>query len=145
MAKKGWGKYIVIGIVILFVIFATVMLSILSFFASLFSAEIVEKGNVAVIQIKGPIVGDGDDNFFASQGSAVSSKIVEKIKKAEEDESIYATILEINSPGGSPVASDEVATAVEKAKKPVVAVIRETGDSGAYWIASSADEIIAHH
>ncbi|MEM4239868.1 MAG: signal peptide peptidase SppA, partial [Candidatus Woesearchaeota archaeon] len=52
-------------------------------------------------------------------------------------------LLEIDSPGGSPVATEEIARAVKDANKTVVAVIRETGASGAYWVASAADYIFA--
>ena len=62
----------------------------------------------------------------------------------EENKDIKAIVLEINSPGGSAVASDEIASAVKKSNKPTVAVIREAGASGGYWIASSTDHIIAN-
>ena len=44
------------------------------------------------------------------------------------------------------MATDEVGTAIKKAKasKPVIAVIREVGASGGYWIASTADYVIAN-
>ena len=52
--------------------------------------------------------------------------------------------MEINSPGGSAVASEEIANAVKKTNKTTVAWIREAGASGAYWVASSADHIVAN-
>ena len=52
-------------------------------------------------------------------------------------------MLSINSPGGSAVASEEVARAVREASKPTVALIRDSGASGAYWIASASDWIVA--
>jgi protease-4 len=42
------------------------------------------------------------------------------------------------------VASDESATAIKQAEKPVIALIREAGASGGYWVASAADYIIAN-
>jgi len=51
--------------------------------------------------------------------------------------------LNINSPGGTVVASKEIADAVKKVDKPVVALIREVGASGAYWVASASDHIVA--
>ncbi len=65
------------------------------------------------------------------------------IKEADEAYSTRAIILEINSPGGTVVASKEIADAVKNTKKPTVAWIREVGASGAYWIASAADKIVA--
>lgn len=99
-------------------------------------------GNVALIPIEGEITGNGAQSF----GSAsISSKdIVSFIEDAEENPQVKVLLLELNSPGGSAVASDEIAAAVKKAQKPVVALIREAGASGAYWIASASDHIIAN-
>jgi len=100
-------------------------------------------GNVAVIPIEGEITGNGGAATLGS--SMVSSKdIVSYIKDAENDVLVKIIVLEINSPGGSAVASDEIATAVKKSTKPVVALIHEVGASGAYWIASASDYVIAN-
>ena len=56
---------------------------------------------------------------------------------------IKAILFEINSPGGTAVASEEIVNAVKKSKKYKVAWIRDQGASGAYWIASAADKIVA--
>jgi signal peptide peptidase SppA len=57
-------------------------------------------------------------------------------------------ILDIESPGGSPVQSDLIATMIrthaDKAGVRVHAVIREVGASGGYWLACAADEIHAN-
>lgn len=57
-------------------------------------------------------------------------------------------ILDIESPGGSPVQSDLIAGLIrrraEKHKVRVLAVIREVGASGGYWLACAADEIHAN-
>ena len=57
-------------------------------------------------------------------------------------------ILDIDSPGGSPVQSDLIATLIrrraEKAKVEVHAVISDIGASGGYWIACAADQIHAN-
>ncbi|MDA8249113.1 MAG: S49 family peptidase [Rhodospirillales bacterium] len=57
-------------------------------------------------------------------------------------------LLDIQSPGGSPVQSDLIATrlrrrAEEKGVR-LVAVIGEVGASGGYWLACAADEIVAN-
>ena len=52
-------------------------------------------------------------------------------------------IFEINSPGGTPYASKEIATCIENMDKPAIAWVREHAASGAYWIASACDEIVA--
>ena len=57
-------------------------------------------------------------------------------------------ILDIESPGGSPVQSDLIAALVrrraEERKVRVHAVIREVGASGGYWLACAGDEIHAN-
>ena len=99
-------------------------------------------GNVALIPIEGEITGNGAQGFGSSGAS--SKDIVSFIEDAGENPQIEVLLLEINSPGGSAVASDEIATAVKRVQKPVVVYIREAGASGAYWIASAADHVIAN-
>jgi len=57
-------------------------------------------------------------------------------------------ILDIESPGGSPVQSDLIASMIrshaDRAGVRVHAVIREVGASGGYWLACAADEIHAN-
>lgn len=111
--------------------------------ASIFKMKEGGFGNVALIKISGLIVSEGADSIFAEK-MAVSEEIVRDIEKADADEGIKAVIFEINSPGGTAVASAEIAEAVKKVNKTTVALIREAGTSGAYWIASACDKIVAH-
>ena len=97
---------------------------------------------IIVIQIKGAIYSNGDGIPLQPTGAS-SVAILQKLKDAEEDNSIKAIILEIDSPGGTVLASKEVADKINKIEKPVVAWIRGSGASGAYWIASATDLIIA--
>lgn len=117
---------------------------ILAFFVSLSLGGDFENldGNVAVISISGPITAQSGSYLFEEVSSA--DDIIRLIKKANEDASIKAIVFEINSPGGSAVASDEIASEIKKVNKTNVAWIREIGTSGAYWIASSSDHVIAN-
>ena len=102
----------------------------------------IQLGNVALIPIEGIITGNGA-SYLGS--STVSSKtIVDYIEQADKNPQVKVILLEINSPGGSAVASDEISTAIKKANKPVVSVIREVGASGGYWIASATEHIVAN-
>ena len=113
--------------------------------ASLFlgGVEPLKAGNVAVIPLSGIITSVGAGGFIPDK-EVISSKIVDLIKDAEKNNAIKAIIFEINSPGGSPVATAEIAQAIQNAKKPTVAVIREVGASGGYWVATAAKEIWAN-
>lgn len=98
-------------------------------------------GTVAVIPIHGEI---GYESSNVMGGNSVNPDVIKgQIRLAEEDSSVNAILLDINSPGGTPVASEEIMNAVKNCKKPVVAWISDTGASGAYLVASSADEIVA--
>ena len=133
-----WG-YAIFVIFILTVI-GFIAAGILSLFAGVDVGSL--NGNVALIPIEGVIVGSENDFLFES--AAVSADIIELIEKADKNPNIKAIIFEINSPGGSAVASEEIADAVKKTNKTTVAWIREVGASGAYWIASSTDHIVAN-
>ena len=131
-----------------YAIFVLLLLGILGFIAvaiiSLFDSDVKNlNGNVAVIPIEGVIVGTKDSEFLF-ESVTTSPETVELIEKADKNPNIKAIILEINSPGGSAVASEAIANAVKKTNKTTVAWIREAGASGAYWIASAADHIIAN-
>lgn len=95
-------------------------------------------GNVAVIPIRGVLMVDG------GYGVASSTQIIDFIQQAESDPLIEAIVFDINTPGGSAVASDEISRYIEFSSKPTVSLIREVGASGGYWIASSTKHIIAN-
>ncbi len=97
--------------------------------------------NIAVIKVEGSI-STGDS--ILPLAVAKPESIKKLIKDANSDPTVKAILLEINSPGGTPVASDEIARAVENSEKTVVAYISEQGTSGAYWVAASADKIVSH-
>lgn len=98
--------------------------------------------NVALIPIHGEIMTDTSSSLFSS-GGASSTDIVKLIKKAGDDPNIKAIVFEINSPGGSPVGSEEIANAIKNVNKTTVSYIRDVGASGAYWVASSTNKIYA--
>ena len=45
---------------------------------------------------------------------------------------LKAILIDVDSTGGYPVAGEEISVAIKNSKKPVVALIREQGDSAAY-------------
>ena len=113
-------------------------------FSVLFGSDRLDSSDkIAVIPITGTITLDGGQIIPFGEGSTKSDDIIEFIDKANKDNHIKGIILAINSPGGTVVASKEIADKVKEIDKPVIAWIREFGASGAFWIASSADKIIA--
>jgi protease-4 len=75
-------------------------------------------------------------------------RLREELKKAEEDQSVKALIIRINSTGGTVTASDimfkEIDLFKKKAKIPVFAVMMDVAASGGYYVALAADTIVAH-
>lgn len=86
------------------------------------------------------------NGIIADSTKANADNIITGLRKAFEDGNTKGIVLRINSPGGSPVQADyvyrEIQRLREKHKKiPVYAVIVDIGASGAYYIASAADDI----
>jgi protease-4 len=95
-----------------------------------------------LISVEGIIMGGGGSYF--GQEIISSETVVDFLKDAEESVVVEAVLIEVNSPGGSAVASDEIGSQIKKMEKPVVVVIREVGASGGYWVASAGDYVIAN-
>jgi protease-4 len=103
----------------------------------------IGRGCVAVISLRGEIVAEDTPNTLFSQGQAGAREIAKLIEEADKREDVKAILLEVNSPGGSPVGSRDIYRALEKAKKPKVAYFREMAASGAYYAAMGTDYIVS--
>ncbi|MDD1507996.1 signal peptide peptidase SppA [Pseudomonas sp. CNPSo 3701] len=112
---------------------------------ALFSPLISNQGSgsssphTAVIEVRGMI---------ADKEAASADNIVGSLRAAFKDPNTKGVILRINSPGGSPVQSGYVYDEIRRLRGEnpnikVYAVISDLGASGAYYIASAADQIYA--
>ncbi|MDD0975472.1 S49 family peptidase [Pseudomonas fontis] len=95
--------------------------------------------HTAVIDVAGVI---------ADKEPASAENIIASLQAAFKDPKTKGVILRINSPGGSPVQSGYVYDEIrrQRAEYPAIklyAVISDLGASGAYYIASAADQIYA--
>ena len=95
--------------------------------------------HTAVIEVRGMI---------ADEESASADNIVGALREAFDDPNTKGVVLRINSPGGSPVQSGYIYDEIRRLRGEhpavkVYAVIADLGASGAYYIASAADEIYA--
>ena len=91
----------------------------------------------ALIEMRGVI---------ADKESASADNIVSSLRTAFEDPKVKGVVLRINSPGGSPVQSGYVYDEIRRLRAlhpdtKLYAVISDLGASGAYYIASAADQI----
>lgn len=96
---------------------------------------------VGVVVAKGTIL-----NGTQKAGTIGGDSTARLLRKARNDDSIKAVVLQVDSPGGSAFASEVIRqeiTLLQAAGKPVVASMSSLAASGGYWISTSADEIWA--
>ncbi len=96
-----------------------------------------DKEHTAIIDILGVI---------AETEAANANSIIEGLRSALKDKKTKGVILNINSPGGSPVQSAYVYSEIRRLKTkhpniPIYAVVSDICASGGYYIASAADKI----
>ncbi len=85
-------------------------------------------------------------NLFGEIGEGTARQIMESLDKYIDDDLTSAVVLRIDSPGGTVAASQEIYEEIQKFKKSgkkVVASIADMGASGGYYVACSADKIMA--
>src|SRR6185369_12851582 len=104
---------------------------------------------ILLIDISGTITEQEKSGGMLRQSApSMVSQIRESLRKAEKDDRFAGLILRINSPGGTVTASDIIHHEITEFRKqkniPVLACIMSVGTSGGYYVATAADEIIAH-
>lgn len=95
-------------------------------------------GSVGIVELNGAIA---YGNGIGSSG--ISPESVDSLTQQALDDGADAIIYEINSGGGAVVASRQAAQVVERVEVPTVCRIKEVGASGAYWVASACDRVVA--
>ncbi|MBX3707390.1 MAG: signal peptide peptidase SppA [Pseudomonadales bacterium] len=98
-------------------------------------------GQIGVITAEGPIVASG-----AARGMIAADQLIDLIRRVRDDTTVRALVLRLDTPGGSSFASELIRQELELlqvAGKPVVVSMGPVAASGGYWIASTADAIVA--
>lgn len=124
----GLGAFIILAIVLLLVLVLP------------FGNLVTQQEEIAVITINGAVTYDSSNStkIFTS-----ASQIENALNEANSNPNVKAIVLDINSKGGSQVASEEIASCIKSSTKPVIAYIGDKGLDESYLIASSADAIVA--
>jgi signal peptide peptidase SppA len=100
-------------------------------------------GSVAIIPLFGTIVPRA--NLFTNTSGATSAELFgKKFDELINDPTVGAIVLDVDSGGGQVTGIEELSRKIYDArgKKPVVAIANHLAASAAYWIASSADELV---
>ncbi|MGH1397878.1 MAG: signal peptide peptidase SppA [Alphaproteobacteria bacterium] len=117
----------------------------LSAYAVQVEDEASSEGEIAVIYAVGAIMPSDEGGApLGTSGIAAADEIAPAILDAADDDAVEAIVLRVDSPGGSPSASESILRAVRKAQakgKKVVVSMGATAASGGYWISAYADEI----
>ena len=94
---------------------------------------LIPSPEIAVIRIDGDIWG------------SYTAYVRQAMDEAASDPAVRAVVLEISSPGGEVTASEDLYFEVLRLRdsKPVVSAVHEIAASGAYYIASAADQVYA--
>ncbi len=102
------------------------------------------RGPVALVRATGSI-GMGGGGGLGGDSGISESELAPVLEKLENDDSVKAVVVRIDSPGGSALASDLLWHRLMRIrkKKPLVFSVGEMAASGGYYLASSGNFIIA--
>jgi protease IV len=103
------------------------------------------KRKIALIYGVGEIVPYKTSHGTFAEGMA-AEKIVEAFRAAQKDKRVAAIVFRIDSPGGSPQASETIRRTMMDVRKkgvPIVMSMAGAAASGGYWVATGADRIVA--
>lgn len=89
---------------------------------------------VAWVKLNGPI------------GAELTDDVLQKLDRAQESKNARGIFLEVNSPGGAVVASQEIFDKILaiREQKPVLSYFRDVAASGSYYASSSSTWIVAN-
>ena len=129
-----------VGFMLFFIVYLSVVT--IMFFADADDATLAIDGkkHTALIKLSGVI---------ASGEAAGSENVIAGLKTAFKHDDTAGIVLEINSPGGSPVQAAYIFDEIMRLKQqnesiPVYAVVADIAASGGYFVAAAADKIYAN-
>ena len=104
---------------------------------------------IAVVGGEGAVVtgGSESDSPFASPPGFASDNIARAILDAGANDKVKAIVFRVDSPGGSPIAADQIWNAIETVQadgKPVIVSMGSLAASGGYYVSAGADYILAN-
>ncbi len=108
-------------------------------------SSMVRAGNVAVIDVNGPI-SPRPSIFSAIFGGASISTLQADFRQAMADDTVTAILFAFSTPGGEVSGVSEFAAEIAAARgkgKPIVAHVGQMAASAGYWLASGADKIVS--
>ncbi len=142
MSKKGWAIGISVT-VIMFLGACVGLAALLALVTAGTASAPLGRKVVAVIHVSGVIASSPQSGLLSATTTATPESLIAQLRRADNDGSVAAVLLRVDSPGGSAAASQEIFKEVKRMKKPVMVSVADIGASGAYYISCGADEIMA--
>jgi len=101
------------------------------------------KPHIAVVPAEGAITVEPGGPL--QQGGITARALGKTLRRMQHDDSVKAVVLRINSPGGSPLASDLIWHEMMelRKKKPILVSVGNMAASGGYYIACAGQRIFA--
>jgi protease-4 len=100
---------------------------------------------MALIYGSGAVVSGNAQRSAGGGPVFAAGRIVRALENASENPNIRGIVLRIDSPGGSPMASELIWHAIGEVREggmPVVVSVSDVAASGAYYVAAAADAIV---
>jgi protease-4 len=116
-----------------------------------FLEDVIEEGDefnkIAVLDVNGTIQDTGEVESLFSNSGYNHRAFMEKLNYVEDDDTVKAVIIRVNSPGGGVAESaeihDKIVEIQSEAKKPVYISMGSMAASGGYYISAPAHKIFA--
>lgn len=137
MKDRKWRRIFRFALLAIFILY---VLSIIGMASNQTGLANAAKPHTALVDMVGVI---------GLEGGISADRANQSIRKAFEAKNSKGVVLRINSPGGSPVQSDEINAEITRMRdlypnKPVYVVVSDVCASGGYYIAAAADSIYAN-
>ena len=124
------------------IVISICLVSLLVFCVISASCSVMEN-KVAVISLSGPVQSTESSGLLFG-GTVISPKLVRsQLERAKNDVAVKAIVLQVESPGGSVAACQEILNEIEQVEKPIVVTFGDMAASGGYYISAKADKIVA--
>lgn len=135
-----WTPLVGILALFAFLIVSMVILTLLVVFLQRRQFNYWKGGNtIAIVPIEGIL-------SFSDRPGSPFRKVIDRLELAQYLR-VGAIVLRINSPGGTPSASEEIYFSFKKLREAgmkLVALMEDTAASGAFLVAMAAEHIVAH-
>ena len=99
--------------------------------------------NIGLISLNGPILRNAPPSSFGKKANVITPEGVETLVEKALKDNVKGLIFKIGSPGGEVTPSKQISDYMKNINVPTVTLVNGIAASGAYWMASATDAIVA--